>query len=43
MMRVVYFMVRLGLVVEIDGIGQVGEVTERILNALTARGLSPAL
>jgi adenylate kinase len=31
------------LVVEIDGIGQVGEVTERILNALTARGLSPAL
>jgi len=32
-----------GLVVEIDGIGQVGEVTERILNALTARGLSPAL
>ena len=32
-----------GFVVEIDGIGQVGEVTERILNALTARGLSPAL
>jgi len=32
-----------GLVVEIDGIGRVGEVTERILNALTARGLSPAL
>jgi adenylate kinase len=31
-----------GLVVEIDGLGQVGEVTERILNALTARGLSPA-
>lgn len=31
------------LVVEIDGIGQVGEVTDRILNALTARGLSPAL
>lgn len=31
------------LVVEIDGIGQVGEVTERILNALTARGLGPAL
>jgi adenylate kinase len=30
------------LVVEIDGLGQVGEVTERILNALTARGLSPA-
>jgi adenylate kinase len=30
-----------GLVVEIDGLGQVGEVTERILNALTARGLSP--
>jgi adenylate kinase len=32
-----------GLVVEIDGIGHVGEVTERILNALTSRGLSPAL
>jgi len=31
------------LLVEIDGLGQVGEVTERILNALTARGLSPAL
>lgn len=31
------------LVLEIDGLGQVGEVTERILNALTARGLSPAL
>jgi len=31
------------LVVEIDGLGQVGEVTERILNALTTRGLSPAL
>ena len=31
------------LVVEIDGLGQVGEITERILNALTARGLSPAL
>ncbi len=31
-----------GLVVEIDGLGQVGQVTERILNALTARGLSPA-
>ena len=31
------------LVVEIDGLGQVGEVTERILNALTARGLSPTL
>jgi adenylate kinase len=30
------------LVVEIDGLGQVGEVTERILNALTSRGLSPA-
>jgi adenylate kinase len=30
------------IVVEIDGLGQVGEVTERILNALTARGLSPA-
>lgn len=32
-----------GIVVEIDGLGQVGEVTERILNALTARGLSPAI
>ena len=31
------------MVVEIDGLGQVGEVTERILNALTSRGLSPAL
>jgi adenylate kinase len=30
------------LVIEIDGLGQVGEVTERILNALTAAGLSPA-
>jgi adenylate kinase len=30
------------LVVEIDGLGQVSEVTERILNALTLRGLSPA-
>ena len=30
------------IVVEIDGLGQVGEVTERILNALAARGLSPA-
>ena len=29
------------IVVEIDGLGQVGEVTERILNALTARGFSP--
>lgn len=29
------------LVVEIDGLGQVGEVTERILNALTAAGQSP--
>lgn len=29
-------------VVEIDGLGQVSEVTERILNALTAIGLSPA-
>lgn len=28
------------LVLSIDGIGQVGEVTERILNALTARGFS---
>jgi len=32
-----------GIVLEIDGLGQVGEVTERILNALTARGLSPAI
>ena len=31
-----------GIVVEIDGLGQVGEVTERILNSLTALGLSPA-
>jgi adenylate kinase len=31
-----------GIVVEIDGLGQVGEVTERILNALTAMGFSPA-
>jgi adenylate kinase len=30
------------LVIEIDGLGQVGEVTERILNALTAAGQSPA-
>jgi len=29
------------LVLEINGLGQVGEVTERILNALTAAGLSP--
>jgi adenylate kinase len=29
------------IVLEIDGLGQVGEVTERILNALTARGFSP--
>jgi adenylate kinase len=29
------------IVVEIDGLGQVGEVSERILNALTARGFSP--
>jgi len=32
-----------GIVVEIDGLGQVGEVTDRILNALTARGFSPAI
>jgi adenylate kinase len=31
-----------GIVLEIDGLGQVGEVTERILNALTAMGFSPA-
>ncbi len=31
-----------GIVIEIDGLGQVGEVTERILNSLTALGLSPA-
>jgi adenylate kinase len=30
------------IVVEIDGLGKIEEVTERILNALTARGLSPA-
>lgn len=32
-----------GIVVEIDGLGQVGEVTDRILNALTACGFSPAI
>ena len=31
-----------GIVIEIDGLGQVGEVTERILNSLTSLGLSPA-
>jgi len=31
-----------GIVVEINGLGQVGEVTERILNSLTALGFSPA-
>jgi adenylate kinase len=31
-----------GIVLEIDGLGQVGEVTERILNSLTSLGLSPA-
>jgi adenylate kinase len=31
-----------GIVIEIDGLGQVGEVTERILNSLTALGFSPA-
>jgi adenylate kinase len=30
------------LVLEIDGLGQVEEVTQRIMNALTARGFSPA-
>lgn len=30
------------MVIEIDGLGQVAEVTERILNALTKLGLSPA-
>jgi adenylate kinase len=30
------------IVVEIDGLGKIEEVTERILNALAARGLSPA-
>lgn len=30
------------LVLEIDGLGQVGEVTQRIMNALTARGIRPA-
>ncbi len=32
-----------GIVIEIDGLGQVGEVTDRILNSLTARGFSPAI
>lgn len=31
-----------GIVVKIDGLGQVSEVTERILNSLTAIGYSPA-
>jgi len=31
-----------GIVVEIDGLGQVGQITERILNALTVLGFSPA-
>ncbi|NDC19216.1 MAG: adenylate kinase [Microbacteriaceae bacterium] len=31
-----------GIVIEIDGLGQVGEVTDRILNSLTALGFSPA-
>jgi adenylate kinase len=31
-----------GKVIEIDGLGQVAEVTERILNALTKLGFSPA-
>ena len=31
-----------GIVLQIDGLGQVGEVTERILNALTTLGFSPA-
>jgi adenylate kinase len=31
------------LVVAIDGLGQVDEVTHRILNALTQRGLSPVI
>jgi len=31
-----------GKVIEIDGLSQVAEVTERILNALTKLGLSPA-
>ncbi|NBR23467.1 MAG: adenylate kinase [Micrococcales bacterium] len=31
-----------GIVLEIDGLGQVGEVTDRILNSLTSLGLSPA-
>lgn len=31
-----------GIVIEIDGLGQVGDVTERILNSLTALGFSPA-
>jgi len=31
-----------GIVVEIDGLGQVSQITERILNALTTLGFSPA-
>ena len=31
-----------GIVIEIDGLGQVGEVTDRILNSLTTMGFSPA-
>jgi adenylate kinase len=31
-----------GIVVEIDGLGQVGQITERIVNSLTALGHSPA-
>jgi len=31
-----------GIVLEIDGLGQVGEVTDRILNSLTTMGFSPA-
>ncbi|MEY4262913.1 MAG: hypothetical protein RLY88_621 [Actinomycetota bacterium] len=32
-----------GIVVRIDGLGQVDEVTDRILEALDARGLTPSL
>lgn len=31
-----------GIVLEIDGLGQVSQITERILNALTTLGFSPA-
>jgi adenylate kinase len=31
-----------GLVVEIDGLGLIEEITQRILDGLSARGLGPA-